>query len=257
MKGFTLMKIIYQAVKTKNGGYSSFDTSAAYGNERWLGFGQKLCEKSRRELFITTKLSNTQQRSGDVEKALQKSLKFLRISYVDLYLMHWPNPDTYLDCWKKMEELYNKGVARAIGVCNFHQHHLEKLLEIATVTPAVNQIELHPLLSQKSLLNFCNKKRIQVVAYSPVARMHDKLIGNFILTELAKKYGKTVTQIILRWDYQCGVITIPKTQQVKRLLENIEIFDFELSSDEILAIDSINEDFRVRHNPDNCDFSKL
>lgn len=257
MRRFTLMKVIYQATNLPNGGYNSFDTSAAYGNERWLGFGQKISRKNRKALFITTKLSNVQQRTGDISEALQMSLKLLKTHYVDLYLMHWPNPDTYLESWKKMEILYKKGLARAIGVCNFHQHHLKEILKIATVIPAVNQIELHPLLSQKELVKFCKSKGIQVVAYSPLARMHEKLIYDPILQELSRKYFKTPTQIILRWNYQCGIITIPKSSKIERLRENINIFDFSLSNEEILLIDSINKNFRVRHDPDNCDFSKL
>ncbi len=257
MSRFALMKVVYQAVKKENGGYSSFDTAAAYGNERWLGLGQKICTKKRHELFLTTKLSNTQQRIGNVGEALARSLVLLRTSYVDLYLMHWPNPETFVDCWLQMEALYKKGLARAIGVCNFHQHHLEKLVKVATILPAVNQFEMHPLLSQKELLNFCKSQGIQACAYSPVARMHKELIENPILVALARKHCKTVNQIIFRWDYQCGAIAIPKTSKVERLRENINIFDFELSNEEMVAIDSINRDFRVRHNPDHCDFSKL
>lgn len=257
MNRFNLMKVVCQAVDIKNGSYSSFDTSAAYNNERWLGFSQKVCKKRRSELFITTKLSNEQQRCGNVRQALTRSLELLKTSYVDLYLMHWPNPHTYLESWRQMEILYKEGMVRAIGICNFHQHHIESLLEIANVVPMINQIELHPLLSQKKLLEFCKMQRIQVEAYSPTARMYKGLIEHPILVRLAKKYDKTVNQIIFRWDYQCGVIAIPKTCRVKRLRENINIFDFELSREDMIAIDSINKNFRVRHNPDNCDFLKL
>lgn len=254
MNGFTLLKTVVFATKL---GYRSFDAAAAYGNERYVGYGIKLTLRDRKFFFITTKLSNTQQRNGNVRASLYKSLKLLKTNYVDLYLMHWPNPDTYLDSWKQMEKLYEEGLVRAIGVCNFHEHHLEKLLSISKVVPAVNQIELHPLLTQKPLIEFCKKYDIRVQAYSPLAKMHEKLVSNQKLSRLSKKYNKSIPQIILRWNYQNGIIGIPKTKNMKRLKENISIFDFDLSYEEIKEIDNLNEGFRVRYNPDNCDFSKL
>lgn len=249
--------LVKTVIRAKYMGYNSFDTSNAYGNEKWLGYGMKLSRIKRENVFITTKLSNSQQRTGDVKTALFNSMKLLKLKYVDLYLMHWPYPETYLENWKQMEELYKQGYCRAIGVCNFHEHHLDELLKIATIVPTVNQFEIHPLLSQKPLINYCKTKGIQPEAYSPLARMDKKLIENKILVELAEKYGKKVTQIILRWNYQCGVITIPKTQNKERLKENISIFDFNLIDSEIEAIDNINCNYRVRHNPDTADFSKL
>jgi methylglyoxal/glyoxal reductase len=153
--------------------YSSFDTASAYGNEKWVGRGIRFCGKKRSDLFITIKLSNTEQRSGEVKNAFQNSMARLGIKYLDLYLMHWPNPEIYLTSWKQMEDLYKEGQVRAIGVCKFHDHHLERLLKIADVIPAINQIELHPLLSQINLVYFYEKNGIQVWAYTPLARMHD------------------------------------------------------------------------------------
>ena len=254
MSRFTLVKVVIKACKF---GYTSFDTSAAYGNEKALGYGIKLCGKKRTDIFITTKLSNTQQRSGNIDKSIKDSLRLLNVKYIDLYLMHWPNTDTYLSSWIEMEKLYKQGFVRAIGVCNFHQHHFEKLFKIANITPVINQIEIHPLLSQKKLIEFCKSNTIQVEAYSPLARMYEKLIKNELLIRLAIKYSKTVEQIILRWDYQNDIITIPKTQNYSRLKSNIDIFNFTLDDKEIKSIDNINEDFRVRNDPDNCDFSKL
>lgn len=254
MTRLELIRVFFQATAC---GYISFDTSAAYGNERWLGLAQWLSRKKRENLFFTTKLSNQQQREGNIRKALEDSLHLLKLDYVDLYLMHWPNPETYLKSWKEMEKLYEEKLIRAIGVCNFHEHHLKKLFEVANIIPAVNQVEIHPLLSQKSLINFCKQYNIQMEAYSPLARMNDKLIKNKVLIDLAVKYGKTVTQIIFRWNYQNGVVVIPKTSNKKRLLENISFFDFELSNEDMKMIDNINCNFRVRHNPDNCDFSRL
>ncbi|MGA1933004.1 aldo/keto reductase [Arcobacter sp. YIC-464] len=250
-----LLKTILNANKF---GCKSFDTSSAYGNEWWLGLSLKLLELyGTRDIFITSKLSNTSQRKGDIRKALLTSMKKLKVKQLDLYLMHWPNPDTYLDSWKEMEKLYKEGLVKAIGVCNFHVHHLEKLLEVAEIIPAINQIELHPLLSQESLRLYCKSKGIQVQAYSPVARMDSKLISHSVLMELAKKYNKTVPQIILRWDIQNEIITIPKSGNKDRIKENLDVFDFELTKEEIKKIDAINEDYRVRYNPDTVDYFKV
>ncbi|MHC4109883.1 MAG: aldo/keto reductase [Planctomycetota bacterium] len=254
INGLKLALIVRKAVKMN---YCSFDTASAYGNEKWLGRGIRFCGKSRADLFITTKLSNSDQRSSSVRTAFQNSLLRLGIKYLDLYLMHWPNPGTYLKSWKQMETLYKEGLVRAIGVSNFHEHHLENLLEIADVIPAINQVELHPLLSQANLVEFCKKYGIKIMAYSPLARMNDKLIKNQVLIDIAKKYKKTVPQIILRWDYQHQIVSIPKSSSSIRLKQNISIFDFNLLEDEMDLIDQLNINFRIRHNPDNCDFSRL
>lgn len=254
LNGWELMFVVRGAIRL---GYRSFDTASAYGNEAWLGRGIRFFGRHREDLFITTKLSNAEQRSGDIRGAFQNSLKKIGLSYVDLYLMHWPNPDTYFKSWKQMELLYKEGLTRAIGVCNFHQHHLQSLLEIADVIPALNQVELHPLLSQANLVFFCKEISIRVEAYSPFARMHEKLIKNEMIVAIAKKYKKTVPQIILRWDYQHGIVSVPKSKNQKRLKENLSIFDFSLSESDMALIDAMNMDFRIRHNPDRCDFSKL
>jgi diketogulonate reductase-like aldo/keto reductase len=239
-------------------GCRSFDTSSSYGNEKWLGLALKILKLFRaKNIFITTKLSNSSQRNGDVRKALNDSIKKLGVKQIDLYLMHWPNPETYLDSWKQMEALYKEGLVKAIGVCNFHEHHFEKLLEIAEVIPVINQIELHPLLSQKPLREYCERKSIQIQGYSPVARMDPKLIKHPILLELSKKHKKSVPQIILKWDMQNGVITIPKSGNKQRIKENLDIFDFELTKADMIQIDSINEDYRVRYNPDSVDYYKV
>lgn len=254
LNGFKLAWLIRQAAGM---GYRSFDTASAYHNEKWLGRGVRFCGRSRAELFVTSKLSNAEQRSGDVQAALSGTLRRSGLKYLDLYLMHWPNPETYLDAWKQMETLYKEGLVRAIGVCNFHQHHLEKLFKIADIIPAINQIELHPMLPQVKLRNFCNEKGIQVESYTPLARMHEKLVQNEVLISLAEKYNKSLPQIILRWDFQHGIPSVPKSSSPARLKSNISIFDFTLSDNDMEAIDSLGINLRVRHDPDNCDFSKL
>lgn len=254
LKRFELIKIVRNATQL---GYTLFDSAAAYYNEKALGYAWRLTFKKRENLFLISKLSNRQQRAGDVHKACMESLEKMRTKYLDMYLMHWPNPDTYIDCWKQMEELYEKGLVKSIGVCNFHQHHLEELMKHAKIKPMVNEIEVHPLLSQEPLIDYCKEQGIQVIAYSPLARMHEKLIKNEILVEIAKHKNKSVVQVILRWDFQRDLITIPKSSSKERLKMNMDIFDFSLTEEEMEAIRGINEDFRVRHNPDNCDFSKL
>jgi diketogulonate reductase-like aldo/keto reductase len=251
------LKLAMLVRKSAQLGYRAFDTASAYGNETWLGRGIRFCGTPREQLFVTTKLSNGDQRAGDVNRAFHNSLKRLGLKYVDLYLMHWPNPDTYVKCWADMERLYKDGQVRAIGVCNFHAHHLVQLMNTAAVTPSVNQVELHPLLSQSSLVAFCRKRGIHVQAYSPVARMHERLILNETLVSIAQKHDRTVPQIILRWNYQHAVMPVPKSANYGRLKENISISDFALSEKEREAIDQLNMDFRVRHDPDTCDFAKL
>lgn len=252
---FKLIRAMWYAYKS---GCTSFDTSSAYGNEKWLGFGIKLLKFfGARNIFITTKLSNECQRKGDVRKALLESMKRLGLKQIDLYLMHWPNPETFLKSWKEMEVLYKEGLVKAIGVCNFHEHHLEKLLESAEVIPVINQVELHPLLTQVSLRKYCNDRGIQIQSYSPIARMNPKLVKNQTLLEIADKYKKTVPQVVLRWNIENEIITIPKSGSKDRIFENMSIFDFELSNEEVEKINNINEDYRVRYDPDTVNYYKV
>lgn len=254
MNRFKLLKAVLIALKC---GYKRFDTASAYGNERWLGFALKLSLKKRTDYFITTKLSNYEQKNCSVEVALKRSMKKLGVKYIDLYLMYWPNPETYLEKWKEMEELYKKGLVKAIGVCNFHEHHLERLISNSEIVPVLNQIELTPLLNQKKLEEYCKEKNIVIEAYSPLARMHEKIRENKVLNDLAKDKNRTISQIILKWNLEKERCFSVKSESKKRIKENIDIYDFYLKKDEILDIDKIDSNFRVRHNPDDCDFSKL
>ncbi len=255
LNGIPLIKTVINAYKN---GYRSFDTSAAYFNEECLGIAlRRLKTYGAKDIFITTKLRNTSQCEGKVREGFLESLKKLGLETIDLYLMHWPYPNRFLESWKEMELLYKEGFVKAIGVCNFHQHHLEKLLKVADVVPSINQVELHPLLSQKPLMDYCLEKGICMQAYSPIARMDSKLIEHPLLVELANKYQKSVVQIVLRWDVQKGIIVIPKSGNLKRLKENINIFDFELTSNEMLKIDQINENYRVRFDPDTVDYVNI
>ncbi|MDO5147052.1 MAG: aldo/keto reductase [Eubacteriales bacterium] len=254
MRGIGLIKAVIAAEKV---GISMFDTSRAYHNERELGLALKLGRLKRKDVFVITKISNRQQETGDVRGALLSSLKRMNLSYVDLYLMHWPYPPYYLKTWKAMEDLQREGLARSIGVCNCHEHHLNALLDIAEIVPAVNEVEIHPLLSQEPLAQFCNTNNINMMAYSPLARMAPELVENDIIKNLAIKYGKTSVQIILRWDLQHGYIVIPKASKKKHMLENLSILNFELEESEMALIDGLNQNKRFRHNPDTCDFTKL
>jgi diketogulonate reductase-like aldo/keto reductase/polysaccharide pyruvyl transferase WcaK-like protein len=249
MRGLPLGAAVVRALRA---GYRRFDTASAYGNERGLGMALKTApwRASREPLFLTTKLSNREQREGTVRAALAGSLRRLGVPRVDLYLMHWPLPDTFTDSWRQMEELFHEGAVGAIGVCNCHPHHLDRLLRGASVVPAVNQVELHPLLSQKPLLDYCQARGIVVEAYSPFARMHPRLVRHPDLMKMAERYGKTVPQIILRWDVQQGIPAAPKTSHRRRLAENLAVFDFELTGRDMEVLDGLNEEFRVRYNPD-------
>jgi diketogulonate reductase-like aldo/keto reductase len=233
-------------------GFRSIDTASAYGNEKWLGRSLKIIPIKRRNLYITSKLNNGQQKSKKIELALETSLKAIGTDYLDLFLMHWPYPGIYIDSWMQMEDLYRKGKVKAIGVCNFHQRHLDKLLEKATIIPMINQIEIHPLMTQKALVEYCKKIGIKVEAYCPFALMNQKIVNNSILRNIASKYQRSIPQVILRWDFQLGVIPIPKSATPSRLKENISIFDFQLTEAEMDMIDSLNENYKVYEEAKYC-----
>lgn len=252
LNGISLEKTILNIYK--NGG-RIVDTSPAYYNEDSLGLILKHLKSHKTDpLSITTKLNNRSQIEGNVREGLLTSMEKLGVEKIDLYLMHWPYPDKFLDSWKQMESFYKEGLVKAIGVCNFHEHHLERLLEVAEIIPAINQIEVHPLLSQASLRKYCKNKGIHVQAYSPLARMDSKLIEHPVLIELAKKYEKTVPQIVLRWHIQNEVIVVSKSENEIRIKENLNIFDFKLEVKDMIKIDNMNEDYRVRFNPDTVDY---
>lgn len=254
IRGFKLSHSVKIALQS---GYSLIDTSAAYRNERFIRRGIRWSGVPREKLFIITRVSNQQQWAGDIRGALNRSLRALGTDYIDLYMFHWPVPDVFDRTWKEMELLYREGLVKAIGVANCHKHHLEKLLASATVKPAVNEFEIHPLFSQDELVHYCTSLGIVPIAYTPIGRFHEKIANNEILLSLSKQYDKSIPQIILRWHMQRGIPTIPRSLNENNIKSNIEIFDFELSLSEIEKINSINEDLRLRHNPDNCDFTKL
>ncbi|GAA3407225.1 aldo/keto reductase [Paenibacillus hodogayensis] len=235
------------------GGYRSIDTAAVYGNEEGVGRGLRASGVSRDEVFVTTKVWNADQGYDSTLAAFDVSLNKLGLDYIDLYLIHWPVKGKYKDTWRALEKLYKDGRARAIGVSNFHVHHLEDLLPTADVKPMVDQVEYHPRLAQPELLRYCKEQGIQLEAWSPLMQGKE-LLEHELLTGLATKYGKTPAQIILRWDIQHGVVTIPKSVTPSRIRENADIFDFKLSDEDMTQIDGLNRDSRVGPDPDNFNF---
>ncbi|MFE7061662.1 aldo/keto reductase [Sutcliffiella sp. NPDC057660] len=233
-------------------GYRSIDTAAIYKNEDGVGKAIKEAGVPREELFITTKVWNADQGYESTLAAFEASMEKLGLEYLDLYLVHWPVKGKYVDTWKALEKLYADGKVRAIGVSNFHIHHLQDILDVAEVKPMVNQVEYHPKLSQVELLNFCKENGIQMEAWSPL--MQGELLQNEVLMELSEKYNKSVAQIILRWDLQNGVVTIPKSVKEHRIKENADIFDFEITDEDMQKIHALNENKRVGPDPDNFDF---
>lgn len=232
-------------------GYRSIDTAAFYGNEAGVGKAVRNSGVAREELFVTTKVWNSQQGYESTLAAFEESRKNLGLEYIDLYLIHWPVRNKYKDTWRALEKLYREGHVRAIGVSNFHVHHLEDLLSACEIKPTVNQVELHPLLSQKELMMFCREQNIQMEAWSPLMRGS---LDHSLLVELGEKHGKSPAQIVLRWDLQNGIVVIPKSVRAERIRENADIFDFELSAEEMTRIDGMNENRRFGPDPDHFDF---
>jgi diketogulonate reductase-like aldo/keto reductase len=234
-------------------GYRSIDTAAIYGNEE--GVGKAIAESNvpREELFITTKVWNSAQGYESTLLAFEESMKKLGLEYLDLYLIHWPVPklNKYKETWRALEKLYKDGRIRAIGVSNFKEHHLKDLLETCEIKPMVNQVEYHPRLTQTSLHEFCKQNEIQLEAWSPL--MQGGLFEEPTLNEIANKYNKSVAQIILRWDLQNEVVTIPKSIKPHRIQENADIFDFQISEEDMNKISSLNQDQRVGSDPDEMD----
>jgi len=233
-------------------GYSSVDTAAIYQNEKGVGRAIKESGINREDIFITTKLWNNDQRSGNIREALETSLDKLGADYIDLYLIHWPVQGKFTDCWLQFESLYQEGKIRAIGISNFHVPHLEQLLEISSITPAVNQVEFHPYLLQPELISFCSEHKIQLQAWAPL--MQGKINEVTELEEIGEKHGKSPAQIALRWNLQHRVITIPKSVNQDRIKANVDIFDFSLSDEDISIIDSLDRNYRFGPDPDNFDF---
>ncbi|UFU00398.1 aldo/keto reductase [Radiobacillus kanasensis] len=244
---------VYDAVKSAiDLGYRHIDTASFYENEEGVGRAVKDSGVEREELFITTKVWNDQQGYENTMEAFDLSLNKLGLDYVDLYLVHWPVPGKYKETWKALEDIYRSGKAKAIGVSNFLPHHLEDLLKSAEIKPMANQIELHPQLSQLETREYCKKHDIIVEAWAPLGKA--SYFDHPVLQQLSEKHGKTPAQIIVRWDYQHGIVTIPKSTKAERQKENADIFDFELSGEDMELIDGMNEDKRIGAHPDKFNY---
>lgn len=248
-----------QAVSTAiQAGYRLIDTAAAYGNEQSIGqaIEQSLALAPRQELFVTTKVWNADQGYDETLAACNKSLDRLNLDYIDLYLIHWPVPaaDKYVETWRALEELYTTGKVRAIGVCNFTIDQLEQLRQESSITPAVNQIELHPYFTQSELRKYCAEHNIIIEAYSPLGGKGAHILDDPVITHIAVNHNQTPAQIVIRWHMQLGHIAIPKSTQSDHIISNFQVFDFELTGDEMAHISSLNKDTRIGADPNTANF---
>ena len=236
-------------IEAIHAGYRLIDTAKIYGNEKGVGAGVRESGIARENIFVTTKLWTSDQGYESAHKAFDASLNALGLDYVDLYLIHWPGSDKRRQSWQALEEIYEDGRAKSIGVSNYTIDHLEELLTYATVIPAVNQVEFHPLLydEQADLLNYCKEKGIMVESYSPLMRGNN--LQAQIFKEIGERHNKTPAQIVLGWCIQHGTIPIPKTSHPERMHENIDVFDFELTNDEMEAIDNLGQGVRTTWDP--------
>ncbi len=234
-------------------GYTHIDTAKIYNNEESVGTAIAKSSIGREKIFLTTKLWNEDIRQRRAKEAFQESLDKLQTNYVDLYLLHWP-VEGRLEAWADLEELYNDGKIKTIGVSNFHKHHLEELFEQAKIIPMVNQIESHPYFNNQELIDFCQSKNIAVQAWSPLGGDGAPILKDEIIIKLAEKYNKTPVQIILRWNIQRNVIVLPKSVNKERIASNIQAFDFELTTEDMNTINNLNKNQRVGGDPDNFNF---
>lgn len=236
------------ALKT---GYRLIDTATIYGNEESVGRAIQDSGIARKDIFVTTKLWNNDQGKDSAPQALKKSLDKLGLEYVDLYLIHWPVPETRVESWHALEELQKQGLALSIGVSNFMVKHLKELLDASGVVPAVNQIELHPFnyKQRQEVVEFCREHDIVVEAYSPLAQATK--LDNPVIAAVAGQVDKAPTQVMLRWAIQKGTIPLPKSATPEHIEANFNVFDFELKDTQMAELDSLNEDLVLTMNPDN------
>lgn len=231
-------------------GYRHIDTAQLYGNEKEVGEAVRDCGLDRADIFVTSKLNNDAHAHDDALEAFDRSLKDLGLDYLDLFLIHWPLPGKgdFVETWKALEEVYRSGRAKAIGVSNFQPHHLRRLLQGSDVVPAVNQIEVHPYLTQDDVRAFGAEHDIATEAWSPIAK--GKVLDDPTINRIAQRVGKTPAQVTLRWHLQRGDVVFPKSATQKRIEENFDLFDFELGEGDIGEISALNRDERTGPDPD-------
>jgi 2,5-diketo-D-gluconate reductase A len=232
-------------------GYRRIDTAALYDNEAEVGAAIRKSGLPREEIFVTSKIWNDRHGYHEAKEAIQESIDRLNIGYVDMMLIHWPCPkqDKYVETWHAFEEVLETGLVRGIGVSNFHQHHLEKLIASSNIVPAINQVELHPQLAQDSLRKFDKQHGIHTEAWAPLGRA--RFMTHPLLVEIAEQLGRSVAQVIIRWHLQLGNLVIPKSSNPDRLAENFAVFDFELSEHQMGLIAQLNTETRIATNPDD------
>jgi diketogulonate reductase-like aldo/keto reductase len=229
-------------------GYRAVDTATIYENEKAVGRAISDSGIPREEIFVTTKVWNSDQGYDSTLKAFQASKKRLGLETVDLYLIHWPGRDRFRETWKALEKLHGDGEVRAIGVSNFLVHHLEELMEDAEITPVVDQVEFHPFLLQPELLSHCKKNGIVLEAWSPLTR--GRFLDNEVIVDIARSHGKSPAQVLIRWDLQHEVITLPRSTREAHIRENADVFDFALTDDEMKRLDALDSGTRIGPNPD-------
>lgn len=248
--GETTVNAVQTALET---GYRHIDTARIYRNETSVGEGIRRAGVPREDFFLTTKLWNDDIRAHRGLDAFQESLDRLGLDYVDLYLIHWP-ADGWQQAWDDLQEIYASGRAKAIGVSNFQQHHIEELLNNSDVVPAVDQIESSPQFTNQELIDFLTTKGIHTEAWSPLGGTGGNLLGNPILAEIGAKYGKSAAQVVIRWHIQRGVVVLPKSTHAERIKQNFDVFDFNLSPEDMAAITSLNTGRRNGADPNDFDF---
>lgn len=228
-------------------GYRHIDTAAMYENEKEVGIAVRKSGISREEIFVTTKLWNSDHGYDNTIKAFQRSLERLGLDYVDLYLIHWPVENLRLESWRALERLYSDGLCKAIGVSNYMERHVDEILNNFSIVPAVNQVEFSPFLYLKELQNYCESKGIALESYSPLTKGYR--LNEPRLIEIARRYDKSTSQILIRWCLQKGMIVIPKSSRNEHIKENADIFDFEISEADMLALDNLNENYHSTWDP--------
>ncbi|MCR1026718.1 aldo/keto reductase [Cellulophaga baltica] len=244
---------VFNAVQyALDAGYRYIDTASAYFNEKGVGRAINEHRIPREEIFVSTKVWNSEQGYDNTIKSFNKSLDRLNMEYIDLYLQHWPVKGKFKETWKAMETLYEEGKIKAIGVCNFLQFQLEDLMSFSKIKPTINQVEFHPYLTQESLQKFCKKENIQIQSWFPL--MHGEAFKIEGFQELATKYHRSVSQLLLRWNLQKDIIIIPKSKSKTHIIENSELFDFEISREDMSFLDSFDSNLRMGPNPANFNF---
>ena len=228
-------------------GYRLFDTASMYGNEADVGKVVRENIRPREEIFVTTKLWNSDHGYDRTLKAFQKSMDRLGLETIDLYLIHWPVEGLRKESWRALETLYEEGKVRSIGVSNYLIRHLEELSGYARIIPAVNQVEFSPFLYQRDLLDFCLKNKIQLEAYSPLTR--GKKFNHPVIQKMARKYHKTSAQILIRWSLEHRIVVIPKSSHPDRIRENAAVFDFQISAEDMAELNNLDQNYRVSWNP--------